>query len=95
MGLFNKKHSKTFPKEMDKQINRKIARKKNIIKLTSCRTTYIWILWAFVGNLLRRKKDVLYLTLVHFWSSGCVTKSRKEKMPERLKNSYFFSDEKF
>ena len=28
MGLFNKKHSKTFPKEMDKQINRKIARKK-------------------------------------------------------------------
>lgn len=27
MGLFNK-HSKTFSKEMDKQINRKIARKK-------------------------------------------------------------------
>lgn len=28
MGLFNKKHSKTFPKEMDKQINRKNRKKK-------------------------------------------------------------------
>ena len=56
MGLFNKKHSKTFPKEMDKQINRKIARQKKIIKLTSCRTTYIWVLLGIRWKLVAEKE---------------------------------------
>ena len=86
MGLFNKKHSKTFSKEMDKQINRKTARKKNIIKLTSCRTTYIWVLWAFVGNLLRREKGgALFNTrsFLVFWM--CNKKQKGENARETKK----------
>ena len=84
MGLFNKKHSKTFSKEMDKQI------KKKIIKLTSCRTTYIWVLWAFVGNLLRRKKGGALFNTRSFLVFWMWNKKQKGENARETKKFIFF-----